>query len=150
MTYQTPFGEFHHSGDVQLDGLGTSGSEMLTYLGWAPMWYLKSDAINSVNAAEARGVSPMMIATWRGLIESYAAAGDKDSLLSLQLEANGWTSEGNAGPITQQAKDAFVAAKKDALDALNAAKNAATSGLETVAFTALGLAVLYVVLKARK
>jgi len=150
MTYQNQFGEFHHSGDVQLDGLGTSGSAMMAYLGWAPMAYLRSDAINSVNAAEARGVSPMRIATWRGLIDAYVAAEDKDSLLGLQLEADGWTAEGNAGPITQQAKDAFAAAKKDAYDALNRIKDTATSGLETVAYVGLGLAVLYVVLKARK
>ena len=149
MTYQTNSGEFHHSGDVRLDGLGTTGSAMLMYLGGAPMWYLKSDAIDAVNAAEARGVSAAHIATWRGLIDAYEAAGDKESMLSLQLEVAGWTADGNSGPITQQAKDAFAAAKQDALDALNDLKNKATSGFETVAYVGLGLAVLYVVLKAR-
>lgn len=150
MTYDTRYGEVSDSTQVVLGDLGTSGSAMLAYLGMNSLWYAEWDAKTSVDAAEARGAPPQIVATWRQLIPVYVANKDFDSLLALQLEADGWTAAGNQGPVTQQVVDTVAAIQKRAEDALNKAKEGAESTVNKVVLFGAGLAVLYVVLKARK
>lgn len=148
MTYANPHGEFDDSRDVMLGS--AYASAWLSYLGVKSTTLARLDALNSIDAAAARGVGDQMVATWRQLVDDYTAADDADSLVALQLEVDGYTSKGNLGPVTQQAADAVTKVQKDVKDALDKAKNAASSAASTVLWAGLGLAVLYVVVKARR
>lgn len=151
MTYANPEGEFDDSRDVMLGATWTpSASSALAYLGVKNTWLAERDARASVDAAEARGVNAQIIATWRGLISEYAAKDDVDSLVELQLLADGYTAQGNLGPVTQQVEEAAKKVVEDTEKKLEAAAKGAGSAVSTVLWAGLGLGILYVVLKARE
>lgn len=147
MTYANPHGEFDDSRDVMLGS--TYASAWLSYLGIKSTTLARLDALNSIQAAAERGVGEQLISTWRQLVEDYTAADDAESLVALQLTVDGYTSKGNLGPVTQQAADAITKVQKDVEDALDKAKTAASSAASTVLWAGLGLALVYVVVKAR-
>jgi len=141
MTYATAFGEHHLSQDVQL---GDLGGNWLPYMVQAGPENLTMANIE-VNAAEARGAPPTQVKAWRDLLAEAATNYDVDSIKMILLEAPGWTAAGNAGPVTQRAADAA----QRAIDDLKNAGKATGNALMTAAWVAGGLALFYVVLKAR-
>lgn len=106
-----------------------------------------------VDEAEGRGTPATTVAAWRSLLVDYNNANDLDSIQALAMEAQGWSSAGNAGVITTQISDSFDAAKAKisaTIDAATSKLDQASGSIDKLAYFGIGLAIFYVYVSARR
>lgn len=107
-------------------------------------------ANSQVDAAEGRGAPRTTVAAWRSLLVDYNTAKDLDSIQALGIEADGWTAAGNAGVITTRVSDSVEEAKAKVAAAVDRVANKVEAAGNKAYYWLGGLAVLYVVISARR